>query len=468
MTDTTGMTTPEVDAVINRARGYIGSSQTPGFCLRFIRTLWGASGGIPDPNTEIPSLQKAGHITNDMNPPIGAPVWFQGGTHGHVAIVSKYVNGVPYIITTDYPKKGSVGEVPLSELQSAWGNLKYQGWSSVINNKTLNLGAAGGGNGNVTNPSSNDVFAQIASEYGLTDALLNLDKTDKNKGFTLREAFDAIRTGKDYIVNGKVVKGVGAPITDATIAGNILAQTDWFKSHGVSATQRLAQEQTSPGVFKQNIDDALATLRDRAKNIGINATDDQLRSIAKQVYVYGINDSQQVDLLLKSGAQATTGSATGPGASSTGQMLNNLDDLAYKNGVTINAKDRQLWANDLAGGGNVDKYEQILRNKSAAMYSVFGDQIRQGQNLSDLTSAYRDKMANLLEVSTSDIKWDDPLFKDGKAFTTTDAAGKPAQKSLWDFEKDIRNDQRWQYTQNAHDYYSSAATGLLRRFGMSV
>jgi hypothetical protein len=149
-------------------------------------------------------------------------------------------------------------------------------------------------------------------------------------------------------------------------------------------------------------------------------------------------------------------------------MLSNLDDLAYKNGVTISAKDRQLWANDLAGGGNADKYEQLLRNKSASMYSVFGDQIRQGQNLSDLTSAYRDKMASLLEISGSDIKWNDPLLKDGKGFTTTDAAGKPVQKSLWDFEKDIRGDQRWQYTQNAHDYYSSAATNLLRRFGMTT
>ncbi len=61
-------------------------------------------------------------------PPRGVPVWWTGGTHGHVAISA----GNGYVISTDWPRRGTVGRVSIATLTDSW-NKKYGGWSEDIN-----------------------------------------------------------------------------------------------------------------------------------------------------------------------------------------------------------------------------------------------------------------------------------------------------------------------------------------------
>lgn len=443
-------------AVLARVRKMIGQGYTPDQCLKFVRSAWGAAGMG---GTAAQSWARTGaqFKHSDSQPPIGAPVWFTGGSSGagHVAIVTGYRNGEPIVATTDYPKLGSIGEVPLSELQSAWSNLHYVGWSTQINNKQILKGQqipAGDGGASVATQSgsapatSASVQQYLEENFGLTSAVIAMDKTKHADGKSLQWAWN-------QIVNQK--------ITDPGRAANILSQTDWFKTYGVKITQNLAQEKSAPGVFAKQVDSVYAQLKDRAVAMGMDLTKVDLHSIARQAYVYGLNDSQVTDRLMKSGA-------TYSGGGTTASALQQLDQIAYANGVTVSDKDKTIWGNQIIAGDKTPQdFEKMLRERSAQTYSVFGDQIRKGQNLSDLTSAYRDKAASLLEVDPNNIKWDDPLFKDGKAFTTTDPkTGQPAVKNLWDFQKDIQADSRWQYTQNAHDTYMNTANGVLKRFGM--
>jgi hypothetical protein len=57
----------------------------------------------------------------------------------------------------------------------------------------------------------------------------------------------------------------------------------------------------------------------------------------------------------------------------------------------------------------------------------------------------------------------DPKVRNALAFTLPD--GKVGIKSIYDFEKDLRNDTRWQYTNNAREQASSIATTVLKDFG---
>lgn len=286
------------------------------------------------------------------------------------------------------------------------------------------------------------VFRYLASNFGLTDAVLSIDKTG-----SLRKAFNQIRVQK---------------ITDPTRAAEILAKTPWFRQNGVAITQRLAQESSAPGVFSKTLDAGAAQLKDKFAALGVSTDGVDLRALARQQYIYGLNDSQVVDKLFADYKGTTTGGGT------TGDAVKQIDNYAYQLGVNVTDQDRYLWAQDLALGNKTPAdYESMLREKSAQTYPVFADQIRSGQNLSDLAGAYRDKAASLLEVDPQDISWTDPLFKDGKAFTTTDPkTGQPVMKNLWQFETDVKADQRWQYTQNAHDQYMNTANAVLKRFGM--
>ena len=290
------------------------------------------------------------------------------------------------------------------------------------------------------------VFNYIAAEFGLTQAILEMDKTDAKSGFTLKEAFDQIRKQK---------------ITDPNRAAEILAKTNWFKKYGVEVTKKLTQEKTSPGAFSRSVDSVYTQLKDRMAALGARVSDADLKAMARQAYVYNLNDSQIMDRLI------AAKDVKYAGAGATGASLEQLKNFAYANGVQFSAKDENLWGLQiLAGNKTPQDYEKALREKAAQKYTVFADQIRAGENLSDLTSSYREKMADLLEMDPDQIEWTDPLFKDGKAFTALDDKGQPAVKPLWDFEKEIKSDKRWQYTQNAHDTFTNAGASLLKRFGM--
>jgi TfoX/Sxy family transcriptional regulator of competence genes len=46
------------------------------------------------------------------------------------------------------------------------------------------------------------------------------------------------------------------------------------------------------------------------------------------------------------------------------------------------------------------------------------------------------------------------------------ADGKPANKPLWQFEKELRSDSRWQYTDNARDSIDSLTLKVARDMGL--
>lgn len=293
--------------------------------------------------------------------------------------------------------------------------------------------------------SSQDVFDYIQQQFGLTDALLSIDTGHYKDGKTLRWAFNYIRT---------------QGITDPMRAAQVLAQTDWFRTHGTDVTQRLADEKAGLGAFKEQVNATFSTLKDQMAAKGVHLSDSDLRQLARDTYVYGLNTSQVLDMAV--GKKSATF-----GGGEIGNDLTGLDALAQANGVSISATDRNAWSRDIAAGNKtVQDYEQMIRDNAAQTYQVFGDKIKAGQNLSDLVQPYTQMASQLLETGNQSLDMSDPLFKDGKAFTTVGADGKPALKPLWEFRKEVMSDPRWQYTQNARQTYTDFGKSVLQRFGM--
>jgi hypothetical protein len=75
--------------------------------------------------------------------------------------------------------------------------------------------------------------------------------------------------------------------------------------------------------------------------------------------------------------------------------------------------------------------------------------------------------SKLLEVAPDSVTWNDPLFKDGKAFQTVDPkTGQMSAKPLWQFRQEVMKDPRWQRTDNAKDTFTSFGADVLKRFGV--
>ena len=115
------------EAVAN-ANAY--SSCEPGMCLKYTRT-W----------LEIPSYYGSASDAwdgalfrheGDRNPPAGAPVFYRGGQHGHVALSV----GGGKVRTTDRPSSGKVSTVPLADIEHAWG-YPYEGWTEDLNGVSI-------------------------------------------------------------------------------------------------------------------------------------------------------------------------------------------------------------------------------------------------------------------------------------------------------------------------------------------
>jgi hypothetical protein len=152
-------------------------------------------------------------------------------------------------------------------------------------------------------------------------------------------------------------------------------------------------------------------------------------------------------------------------------------DWAQTMGMNLTAGDRTNYTQRLMGltdkngvrvRSSVDDIKAEIRKNTATKYGVFADQINAGVTLWDLTSNYRQKAAELLEVDPDTIKWDDPLFKDGKIFQSVDPkdSSKIVARPLWEADKMIKADPRWQFTKNADATYMNYGRAMLTKFGM--
>jgi hypothetical protein len=112
----------------------------------------------------------------------------------------------------------------------------------------------------------------------------------------------------------------------------------------------------------------------------------------------------------------------------------------------------------MAQGESVETFKSLIRDRAAiGLPDKVANLLRQGLDLEDIYSPYRNIMASVLELEPDSIKLTDP--------TLTNAFGADRELPLYEFKRSLRKDPRWQYTDNAREEVSSAALGVLRDFG---
>ena len=115
-------------SILGWAKRFVGAYAMDGQCMAFVNRMYGGNGGSANPTAAWNAARSNG-TAHSGPPPIGAAVVWKGGSTGvgHTAIVSRYVNGVPYVISTGIG--GRIKEVPMTHFR----RLPYQGWLSAVN-----------------------------------------------------------------------------------------------------------------------------------------------------------------------------------------------------------------------------------------------------------------------------------------------------------------------------------------------
>lgn len=138
--------------------------------------------------------------------------------------------------------------------------------------------------------------------------------------------------------------------------------------------------------------------------------------------------------------------------------------FAAQNGIQLSDNAAKDYALGISSGKlGEDTVFNTIRESAANAFPSLGDKIKSGINLKTLADPYIQSMSNILEIPDTGIDLFDPKIRSAMSYTMPD--GKVGTKSIYDFEKELRQDPRWQFTNNAREQASSIATTVLKDFG---
>lgn len=263
---------------------------------------------------------------------------------------------------------------------------------------------------------------------------------------------------------------------DANTIATMINDTDWYRLNGPTVAQKLIDRiKGGENAYREGVNEYRQIVSKTASDLGLDASNPQisayLSALGENAYLHNWTPSQ-LEGVITSNPEIVKQIKGGLYSAQTQDVA----DWAQTMGMNLTAADRTNYTQRLMGltdkngirvRSSVDDIKAEIRKNTATKYAVFADQINAGVTLWDLTSNYRQKAADLLEVDPDSIKWDDPLFKDGKIFQSVDPnTGKIVARPLWEAAKMIKADERWQYTKNADDTYMGYGKAMLTKFGM--
>jgi len=195
-----------------------------------------------------------------------------------------------------------------------------------------------------------------------------------------------------------------------------------------------------------------------ATELGVQLSSDQLNRLARD-WAIGSYDTNTIK-----SAIAQTGTidfSKGVAA----ETLSNLKELAGAYGIQFDeAYFNKAATNVLTQQDTLETYTQQIKNDAKSRFPTLAAQIDAGFTVRQLASPYVQSMSSILEIDPNTISLND--YYVNRALTGLDAENKPTTQPLWQFEKELRKDPRWNYTQNAQDSLMNTARRVLQDFGL--
>ena len=144
-----------------------------------------------------------------------------------------------------------------------------------------------------------------------------------------------------------------------------------------------------------------------------------------------------------------------------GADLTILRATARANGFDLDTtfKDQiNNWMQRLAVGESVETFKNTIRSQAKlGLPDKVANLLDQGLDLANIYAPYKNVMAAVLEVAPDSINLNDKTLRS--------AIGPEKEMSLYDFQRILRKDSRWQYTDNARTEASDSVLKVLKDFG---
>lgn len=141
-----------------------------------------------------------------------------------------------------------------------------------------------------------------------------------------------------------------------------------------------------------------------------------------------------------------------------------VKNFASRNGIMLSDDAASDYATKiLTDKLDKDSVYNSIRESAISAFPQLADRIKSGIDVRTIADPYIQSMSNILEVPSTSIDLFDPKIRGALSYTLPD--GKVGTKSIYDFEKELRQDPRWQYTKNAKKTVADTTLRVLQDFG---
>lgn len=244
-----------------------------------------------------------------------------------------------------------------------------------------------------------------------------------------------------------------------------LRGTKWFKHHSVNVRNAILQQKADPATYQDRVNQLEAQVRDTWTSMfGATADNKDIRAWAETAYRMGWSQSQLIDHMTHGvNFQKMLKKKSLGGQAATLKQQIEQTARAYglnpSHGYVARQIDRVLRGSDTLEGVTARLQDWAKRE-----YKAFAPEIEGGATMQDIAEPYIQKMADLLELDPQTIHMRQKMIQRALRAHTKD--GKPAAMSLSAFEDVVRQDPRWQYTDNAREDVANVTANLLKDWGI--
>lgn len=247
--------------------------------------------------------------------------------------------------------------------------------------------------------------------------------------------------------------------------------TDWFKNNSKYAREALAMKAAGGADWDLYMEDARRFVQQRARETGARLDSQTLESMTTRAVMEGWQQRGGTDIIDNALAdfvdyqQGIGGRGNQALIGAAGNLENTLRAAATSNGLSYSENFYKEAAQSVMRGLTTEEeLQRDIQDQAAGLFPVYADKIKAGMTVRQLASPYLNMMAQELEINPDGVKLDDPYIR--SALGGFDKDGNAMPMNLWDFQKKLRSDPRWENTSKAQNEITSVTGRVMQMFGL--
>lgn len=251
--------------------------------------------------------------------------------------------------------------------------------------------------------------------------------------------------------------------------------TTWYKTRSEAVRQAVILQKSDPATYSARRNAIYAQIRDVSRQMGARLNNTQMWNIASNALVFAYNDAQ-IKEILGNYAYSVQGAFYGQAQQNYEKLDTYARSMGYNLGSPGSGSGGQrgvagsttlnTWMRSIAKGEyQLEDYMSVIRRQAEAMFPAYSDAFKRGQTAMDVAAPYIQSYAQILERNPASINLFDPKLRSALAHIDP-KTGKPAVRSLTDWENELRKDPAWRKTKNAQDQAMNVTHDLLRNMGL--